>query len=167
VNESQKVFDSIESVMDRRYDLVNPVLGEFLEAEKKFFTLSAIAFKKLDGSITGKFKTIAQKIVKKSIIYDPCKYIRGGELIKRERSQSEKITTIKKEKIIFENEEYNENKSVSTISKNIIPIDKEISSKNNKELNSNFNKDLDFDDNMSRLTDKISNNLQLETKSQK
>jgi hypothetical protein len=149
----------MEAVMDRRYDLVNPVLGEFLEEEKKFFTLSAIAFKKLDN-VVGKFKGIAQKIIKKSSNYDPCKYIRGGELIKRDKSQpinDENKRSGRKEQILFENDDFKPR------SKSNLPVNKETSNKYNKEMkvttitNNNFN-DTYFDDGFSNMTNKFSNN---------
>jgi hypothetical protein len=67
-------------VLHRRYEMVNPVLAEFLEEEKNFFVNVANVFKKFDG-VGNKFSIIHKRNPKPEITYDPCKYIRGGQVI--------------------------------------------------------------------------------------
>jgi hypothetical protein len=61
--------------------MVNPIVTEFLEEEKNFYINCASVFRKFDG-IGSKFSIISKKNPKPEVSYDPCRYIRGGEIIK-------------------------------------------------------------------------------------
>lgn len=85
VKQSEDTYTTIQTILNKRYDLINPVLSEFIEEEGRFYTKSHLIFKKLE-SIGSKFKIVAQAAPKSPNTYDACKYIRGGEIIQKDRS---------------------------------------------------------------------------------
>jgi hypothetical protein len=118
---SEVTFTTVQTILDRRYSLINPVISQFVEDERLFFSSISNLFKKFE-SIGTKFRGISSSLEKTIITYDPTKHIRGKELCKdSNKSPREKSNHIG----IQENEE--EDKRYR--SKSNIPI------KNNNDQN--------------------------------
>ena len=90
---SEKSFKTITNILDRRYDIINPVFSDFIKNESLFFqnvtkTLSKFEeieeiFNKIKAEISSKYK------------YDPWKGIKGRDYIKKV-SFRKKCTNYKK-----------------------------------------------------------------------
>jgi hypothetical protein len=106
-------------VLHRKHDMVNPVVAEFLEEEKNFFISCASVFKKFDG-IGGKFSIIGKRNPKPEVTYDPCRYIRGGEIIKSKP---------------YDDELMNKNRSKTMVNKIEEPVNKPTNSGQRGSLN--------------------------------
>lgn len=81
---SETTFETIQAILDKRYDMINPVVCDFLEEERVFFGCVGNIFKKFEN-VNNKFKLISSGVQKTPITYDACKYIRGGEIIQKEK----------------------------------------------------------------------------------
>lgn len=98
VSSSEKSFKTISEILDRRYEMINPVCADLIQKELKFFSsLSKILtpFEEID------IKFDESKVTKiDDFNYDPWKSIKGRELIKKvsfrkNRAMSQKITVAK------------------------------------------------------------------------
>jgi hypothetical protein len=95
-------------VLHRRHDMVNPIVSEFLEEEKNFFVSCANVFRKFDG-VGSKFSIISKKNPKPEVTYDPCRYIRGGEIIKSKPYDDEIINKVRAKTVVSGNSGTNMN----------------------------------------------------------
>ncbi len=112
VKSSEQTFESIGAILDKRYNLLNPIVADLLHAERIFYNKATRIFDKYEG-LDKRMKNIAQSYEKPEITYDACKYIRGGEIIQKER----KDETNKKEK---RSETVSNRKESTNISGNVI-----------------------------------------------
>lgn len=90
VKSSDKSYAIISEVLNKRYEMINPVLLEFINEEKKFFVSVVNSIASLDD-IELKFQNVKKQIPDDLVSdYDPCIYIRGGLLIKRDNIKMSK-----------------------------------------------------------------------------
>jgi len=82
---SEDAYYTIQTILNKRYELINPVLSDFIAEEEKFYEKSSNVFKKLEN-ISQRFKSISMTFPKIANTYDACKYIRGGEIIQKDKS---------------------------------------------------------------------------------
>ena len=139
VKASETTFEQIQTILDKRFDLINPVLAEFVEEEKIFFSSAANIFKKLEG-VGSKFISISRKAERKPVSYDPCKYIRGGQIIQKEKVREKSPEEITKRSKL--NERPNEEENFRPRSRSNVPIRQEDElkyNKNNQNNTNNFN----------------------------
>lgn len=87
--------------MENRYKVVNPVVAKFVADEKYFFDNASNLFKKFH-KIEDQFTQIFKSQPEMKVTYDPCKYIRGGKIVKSDKE-------IKEENNNYESERKNSN----------------------------------------------------------
>ena len=94
---SEKSFKFISNILDRRYDMINPVCIELVKNELKFFKNIAITLGKFD-KLEDMFKKMQVDVdVDGEYKYDPWKSIKGRDYIRKgsvrkNREMSKKIT---------------------------------------------------------------------------
>lgn len=144
---STETYKTINVVLDKRFQLINPVIIDFIKHESEFFSKTASVLRRLD-SLEANFKNISYCIIKEESNYDPGKYIRGGDIIKINPTSTKTVivdsTTASKDDDKFRN---NVNSYISTIPDNLKnlnndkkdPAYENFSNFNNTFSNSNLN----------------------------
>lgn len=96
IKSSDESYAIISEVMNKRYEMINPVLLEFISEERKFFLNIVNIITSLED-IEIKFQNVKKTIPDEQVSdYDPCIYIRGGLLIKKENIKKNKPNELTK-----------------------------------------------------------------------